>query len=326
MLPDRPSKRVSSCPSLGPRTATSPISGPCKPCNPSTTCAGHASRVGRLCRAAIRRSPPRPQLPGPLHAPCCYLEQPAAQPAGHVLLEGLQARSRAAHDDARCRRVHPALPAARSAERAAAHPALRLPRQPLPANQARAVSPTPARTGATDPGVQRQGRLPRPLPEAHRQIPTRLPTVRQRTHGLHRDLGGRTMHARAFAAGVILMLLDDSLIEPRPGSSFGVRPGAAILRFSPCRSSPRRPGCTDFRGNIAAFRTSTSQPRLFLSLQTVSAPPLIPRDAPRLDSAPIAPPPSRGLVHAIFGLPPRRQQRPPEHCRGATTLNQKSSA
>ena len=113
-------------------------------------------------------------------------------------------------------------------ERAAAHPPLRLPRQPLPPNQARAVSPTAARASATGPAIQRQEDYRDLYLRAHRPITARLPHLWQRAHGLHRDGRGRITRARTFAAGLALMLPDFLLIESRRDRCSAFRPGVAI--------------------------------------------------------------------------------------------------
>jgi len=90
--------------------------------------------MGGLRQKAVCLSGNRPRLFGPLHSPHCYfqLQDPRRWArVRHFFLQGSQGFQPAEDDDARCLRIHPALPAPRAAIRSNAHPAFRLPRQPL---------------------------------------------------------------------------------------------------------------------------------------------------------------------------------------------------
>ena len=80
---------------------------------------------------------------------------------------------------------------ARSPGRVSAHPPLRLSCQPLPLDQTRPLPSTPAPAPADRRAIRAAGGLSRPVPEAHRPILTRLPTLRQGTHAADRHLPRR---------------------------------------------------------------------------------------------------------------------------------------
>src|ERR1700676_4601285 len=71
---------------------------------------------------------------------------------------------------------------ARSPGRVSPHPPLRLFCQPLPRDQTRPLPSTAATAAADRRAIGGAGGLSRPVPEAHRPIPTRLPTLRQGAH------------------------------------------------------------------------------------------------------------------------------------------------
>ena len=88
---------------------------------PAAPGAGAPGRVGGLRQAAVRRSGAGAGLRRALHAPRRHLQQPPARHRGRqgaFPLEGLSPGQPPEDDDARRRRVHPPLPAARPARAA----------------------------------------------------------------------------------------------------------------------------------------------------------------------------------------------------------------
>src|SRR6185295_2311079 len=91
--------------------------------------------VGGVCEAALRQPDPRAALPRAVHAPRRPLQSPARRRHGRdglVWVEGLSTREPAAHADARCRRIPPALPPARPTETLRRNSLLRPARAPVP--------------------------------------------------------------------------------------------------------------------------------------------------------------------------------------------------
>ena len=97
-------------------------------------------RVGRLCQAPVRRTRGGAGLSVALYAPGRDRQQPARRHGRAwrgLPLEGLprQGQDASQDDDARCRRVHAPLSAARLARRVPSHPPLRAARQRQPQGQ-----------------------------------------------------------------------------------------------------------------------------------------------------------------------------------------------
>ena len=123
-------------------------------------------------------------------------------------LEGLSPSRQDQGDDARCRRVHSAVPAARRAGWVPPHPPCRLPRQRPSHRQARAM-PCFARSPDARPATA--GELPRAHPPADRPRTRCLPGLRRR------DAGARTAAAPATATCAVLvrqLMTETKLTEP----------------------------------------------------------------------------------------------------------------
>jgi hypothetical protein len=146
---------------------------------------------------AKRPSAAGPRLSRPLHPSRRHRQQPSARlrewPRS-LPLEGLSRQQQVQGDDARCRRVHPSLPAPHPAEGLPSHPSLRLSGKRLSCQQAGShshrseCSPTP--TGAR----RRARRLSRALRHPHRASYRSVPGLR-RPHGRDRSLAIATTPA-----------------------------------------------------------------------------------------------------------------------------------
>ena len=169
-------------------------------CLPPPPDAAPQEAVGRLRQAAVLRPASGARLFVPIHPPRRHLEPSAhraRQDRCHVPLQGLSPRQcadRQQHHDAQPGRIHPPLPAPRSAEGLPPHPSLRPPRQRRPQRQCRAC-PGVARCACTTRG---RGRRIAARPASA------MPLLR-RPYGHHRDLPACGSGARA------------TIVAPSPG-------------------------------------------------------------------------------------------------------------
>lgn len=144
--------------------------------------------MGGLRQTALWRSQPGTGLPRPLH-PSRGAVEPATAGCerwrGHVSMERLscQRAGKIACDDARKRRVHPALSHPCAATRLPAHPVLRRALKPQ-SKSAPGTMPSPADSAHTR-SVAESRRLPSMASACDGRIGTMLSEVRQRQNGSH---------------------------------------------------------------------------------------------------------------------------------------------